>query len=641
MKKTTTILASLLICGGLSAQINPSEAMNGKMIKSIDNKATMSGNEALSHLIANPNPTTSSQRVASTSEVIIGSTTYDLQTNAAVQNRIIRHADGSISAGWTNSQLYNSSYADRGTGYNYFDGTSWGANPSSSLESTRGGWPSIIAMGSGKEASITHNTANSHLNMTHRASVGSGSWTEQNVSTNNTTGVSSYLIWNRSAVGGLNDETIHMIAVTASTNFGGTPFNGLDGALVYYRSQDEGVTWDLQEVQLPGMDSSMFNQMSGDVYSIDAQGETVVIAYFNDWGDSFIVKSTDNGDTWTKTTFLDFPVDKYTMDDGIDLDNDGVLDMVYSTDNYGTVILDGNGQAHVFAGNMAYIDDDLTDASSSWFPSTNGLLYWNESMGEDLTPPTVHAGDTSLWYSDLMQVIAQAPDLNGDSIVSGVDSTGGYALYYASRASMPSAGIAANGDIYVSFSGYTETASSGDGQVYRHIYIIKSTDGGSTWSTPVDVTPQEDFNGEKECIFGSMVPEVDNKIRIVYQNDYEPGLAVRGDEDLIESNDIVYLEVDITDITAITNVKNNNLELSVYPNPTTDATTLTINSEKTETINISIIDILGKTISTSERMIHSGINKEVINCANLESGVYFINTQIGDHKISKKLVITK
>ena len=52
------------------------------------------------------------------------------------------------------------------------------------------------------------------------------------------------MIWNRSAVGGLNNETIHMVALTASSAFSGVPFNGLDGALVYYRSQDAGVTWD-------------------------------------------------------------------------------------------------------------------------------------------------------------------------------------------------------------------------------------------------------------------------------------------------------------------------------------------------------------------------------------------------------------
>ena len=38
-----------------------------------------------------------------------------------------------------------------------------------------------------------------------------------------------------------------------------------------------------------------------------AQGETVALAYFNGWADSFIMKSTDNGDNWTKTIFHRFP----------------------------------------------------------------------------------------------------------------------------------------------------------------------------------------------------------------------------------------------------------------------------------------------------------------------------------------------
>ena len=78
--------------------------------------------------------------------------------------------------------------------------------------------------------------------------------------------------------------------------------------------------------------------MSGDVYAIDARGETVVIAYFDDWGDSFILKSDDNGDTWTRTTFLDVPVQKYAMDDGFDLDGNDTTDPLFSTDNYGAVI---------------------------------------------------------------------------------------------------------------------------------------------------------------------------------------------------------------------------------------------------------------------------------------------------------------
>jgi hypothetical protein len=81
------------------------------------------------------------------------------------------------------------------------------------------------------------------------------------------------------------------------------------------------------------LDTSLFDAMKVESYTITAQGETVVVAYFNVWGDSFIVKSIDNGDTWTKTIFLDFPVDKYAIDDGLDLDSDGILDQVYSSDN--------------------------------------------------------------------------------------------------------------------------------------------------------------------------------------------------------------------------------------------------------------------------------------------------------------------
>jgi len=376
--------------------------------------------------------------------------------------------------------------------------------------------------------------------MTFRSTIGSGVWEEQIVSSQDSvTGLYRDLVWNRTAVGGVNGESLHMIGVTSPSGLTGTLYNGLDGALLYYSSQDEGATWDIQDMQLPTLDTSNFSRFGGDSYAIDARGNTVVIAYFNDMGgDSFILKSTDNGTTWTRTTFLDFPRDNYVVDDGLDLDSNGVMDMIYSTDNYGAVILDHNDVAHVFYGVMRYLDDDLADGSYSWFPLTNGLVHWDENMGADYTLPTVQ--DTDFWYSDMMNsnFISAAPDL-GDSIVAGIDSVGStWAKYYSSLSSMPSAGIAANGDMYVSFAGYTENADNGT-QVFRHTYIIKSTDGGLTWTNPVDVTPNTIWAGMKECVFASMNKEVDDKVRLVYQRDMEPGLAVRGDEDGIGMNDII------------------------------------------------------------------------------------------------------
>ena len=90
MKKTTTIIASLLVAVGMTAQIVPGQNHND-LLKAKNYITTMSGDESLSHLMVNPNPTTASNLKTTPgtgTETVIGTTTYDLQSNATVQNRI-------------------------------------------------------------------------------------------------------------------------------------------------------------------------------------------------------------------------------------------------------------------------------------------------------------------------------------------------------------------------------------------------------------------------------------------------------------------------------------------------------------------------------------------------------------------------
>ena len=637
MKKTFTYLAIILFCGTLNAQISPIKIKNGD----ISSKAALmniGGSEALSNLITNPNPTTVALKNSNTiDDVRIGTTTYDLQSNASVDNRLIRHSDGTISATWTMSAQFAAAYSDRGTGYNFHDGSSWGPDPTARLESSRGGWPSVLATGSGKEIAITHNTDNGYLLMTHRPSTGSGAWTEQIISSMDSNGVYTDIIWNRAVIGGSNNETIHMVGVIAPTGLGGTIWNGLDGALVYYRSQDGGDTWDIQDMQLPTLDTSKYTGFNGDDYAIAAQGETVVVAYFGGWDDSVILKSTDNGNTWNETVFLDFPVDKYVNDSGLDIDGDGVMDTLYTADGAGTVVLDGNNDAHVFFGNMRVLDADLSDGNTSYFGGTSGLMYWNESMGpDDASNSTI---SSSLWYSSLPQMIASAQDLDGDGMLNYV----GIPTYYLSVDCMPSAGVDNQGNIFVSYSSLMENVDNGS-QNFRHVHVVKSMDGGTTWSAPKDVTEWTDWGGAQECVFARMDRNVDDKIRLIYQKDFEPGLAVRGDEDIIDMNEIRYLELDTTELSGTsTGITYNNLdiEFSVYPNPAKNQITVDFSSTNNKSSNLIISDILGKTVKEFSVNSSNGINRIDINLNNLNDGIYFINFSNNEIKSTKKLVITK
>src|SRR5690606_15432962 len=196
-----------------------------------------------------------------------------------------------------------------------------------------------------------------------------------------TSNISNGFLWPRAAVGGASGNTIHLIALTEPVANGGTRYEGLDGALLYFRSQDQGATWDIVDSLIPGTgDSSIFNGFRGDGYTIVANGDNVAIVSFNEWGDSWYAKSSDNGDTWSFNTYLDFPIDDYQTDDGSDWDNDDMFDTLVTTDGSGCAIIDDLGGLHIFYGNMRVIDSDTTDGNTSFFPATNGLRYWNEGM---------------------------------------------------------------------------------------------------------------------------------------------------------------------------------------------------------------------------------------------------------------------
>lgn len=495
---------------------------------------------------------------------VIGQSYYDLQTNYSIQNRFVNHPILK-SASWTFS-LQTSPFNDRGTGYNHYNGA-WDAQPTTRLESIRTGWSSLIHTGSGSEISIAHQASGPLVMM--KRPIGIGAWTQSTVPTAAEDGI----FWPRAVSGGNDGNTIHMIGLTIPIGNGGALYNGQDGALLYFRSQDEGATWDQVDVHLPELDATHFLGFQGDAYAIHARGLKVTIAVFGDWQDSILLTSLDGGNTWTSRTLVDFPIDLFDWDNNL-LDQDGNLqaDTVHTTDKSGAVYIGSDMLTHVSYGYMNYLDDIQFDGVSSYFPFTDGLGYWNENMPDDTSIPA-----------------AFTQDLDGDEFLNIID----VGAYFTSLTSHPQIGEDALGNLYMSYQGIVESHFTGF-QNFRHIHAITSSDSGASWSIPVDLTPDVQFIGY-ESVFASMDPVVDTHLHLIYQRDLEPGLHVRGDEDPVDLNDIVYLNVttdlDTTPTGCTDNTACNYNPLAVIDNGSCDFSclgctdSLAINYDSSATIN--------------------------------------------------------
>ncbi|MCX6271513.1 MAG: cohesin domain-containing protein [Bacteroidetes bacterium] len=319
---------------------------------------------------------------------------------------------------------------------------------------------------------------------------------------------------------------IHIIALTAPVGNSGTLYNGQDGALLYSRSADGGLNWDIENINLPGTDTNYYYALSGDDYAFaQPKGDTLAFVYGDNWTDIFLLKSPDNGQTWNKTLIFQHPYPKYRENTTL------VLDTPTVCDGHLSVSLDNSGKAHVFFGLERVMNEYLDDGTASYFPYTDGLAYWNEDM------PTL----TSLKFSDLQsqgRIVGQQQDMDGDGVISYNYEPG---KYFASLTSMPASCIDNEGDIYVVFSSVMENLNNGS-QSYRHLWARESSDNGQTWSDYQNLNGSADYN-YSECAFPSLSPTSDNYLHLVFQKDVEPGLALRGDLDYYTDNTIEYLKI--------------------------------------------------------------------------------------------------
>ncbi|MCH8330758.1 MAG: hypothetical protein IH946_05175, partial [Bacteroidetes bacterium] len=443
----------------------------------------------------------------------LGTSTYDLQTNNSLCRRIFNIGNGKIIAGWTRSVTFDVAASDRGTGYNYFDGSNWGSTPVARIESQRVGWPNLGVTRSGREFSIAH-TVSSGLNFVYRNTVGTGSWTDFVIQGD------PVAIWPRYAIKG---DTI--IVITSRQT--GNSFNGVDGGLAMFRSWDQGDNWTGPD-SIPGTNAANFSRIGGDAYAIDMNDNiiSIVVGIFQ----VSLFQSSDYGDTWTKTIILTASDPLFTGQVGETLDT-----MVTGDESY-TVLVDNNDVTHVWYGRNVVWDNDPATMGWTYQPYNNGLMYWNDNMTSDPVwiQQTRIANDTLETIDDCA---AAFPTANEDATQA----------YFGNVTSMPQAGMDASGNLYVSFSALRDGAMDGNGANYRSIYLIKSMDGGNTWIGPYNVGQSPNT----ESVYPHIARLVDTHVHMIFQQDDQVGTAVQdglGPAHTFEHNQQVYVKVAVGDI---------------------------------------------------------------------------------------------
>ncbi|MDO9512562.1 MAG: T9SS type A sorting domain-containing protein [Bacteroidales bacterium] len=551
-------------------------------------------------------------------ETEIGLTKYDLQTNRTVGNRFYRYADGKMAFVWTRGMV-ETAFSDRGTGYNTFNGTAWGAPPAARIESVRTGWPSYTPTSQG-ELVVTH-TADA-MHMAKRTGFGTGAWTESDHS--GPAGAEG-LTWPRVAASGDNNQYVHIVANTYD------PYLGQTSGILYWRSDDGGQSFGTQNEYLPGTDINSYLEVGADEYVWASRGNTIALLVASAWHDLFMLKSDDNGNTWDKTVIWEHPYPFFDW-------NTTIADTFYCVDNSAAIAIDADGMAHVAFGinKVSHLEVGTT---YSYYPYVDGIGYWNEGMARFSSNPAAlnPFGFEGGELVENVNLIGWTQDTDGNGQIDFLDQPLSYRSIGVST--MPTIHVDDLGGVYVGWSSTTEGFDNGTLN-YKHVWVRTSPDYGVTWGDFTDITG-DIFHIFDESIYPMWANTSSNDdVYLVYNADNEPGLALDSDHGYIDNREIV-ATIAKPEIMGVNNAAKAKFSVSQnHPNPADGLTRFSIESASLQNVVVEVTSITGQTLqSINLGNVNAGKRLVEINTTNLTSGIYFYTVRSGNSSVTKKMVV--
>jgi hypothetical protein len=596
------------------------------------------------------------QMIRNGSGNLIGNTHYNVISNGTSRNTITSFPDGTAAAVWTTSTTES---ATRGTGYNYFNGTSWGNMPSSDsrIETIRTGFGIIAPLAAG-EIVVSHSGTGLVINK--RATKGTGTWTQTTLAgpvASNGTETSTSLLWPTMAVQG---DTIHIAAQTEST--AGYLFQGYNCVTVYIRSTDGGATWSTP-VLMPGMLHKDRVNVTADKIKFVEKNGVLILVCGGLASDVFYLQSNDRGDSWTRHLVFDFPgADDFSSDSTL-------LPQCYVNDETFSAAIDDNGMVHVaFGTRLVQRDEESEPGYWSYWHGTGDILYWNENL-----PPYTTIMDTLNEVGDQPYSIGR-PNLDGDDTIWYANNYTWIGYRFTGATSFPNL-VAEGGKVYLLYTStleypYLFVANT---NYYRGVFATISNDNGTTWDDQANVSwlsYHRDLyyvdwintelmgelitENESESMWPVMAPKsAEGKLFMMWYKKDVPGLT---ENVYYEASPISIFGYSIpkTDIGVFNNcqevyqnlwnigdgIKDNSLsEMKLYPNPATEQIFVTMLSKESGNGILTISNMMGQQVYSENVALENGNNQYQINVSSLSSGFYMVNIKTATGSSTQKMII--
>ena len=624
MKKL--LLLSLVLSIGIMGFTQNAPSVSKELLNKTD-VATMNMNtDDATNFNNSVNMMTNTDAFAPT-ETIIGTTQYDLFSNKFVGNRFFRYEDGTMAAVWIYGQE-SSAFPDRGTGYNYHDGSAWGPAPTERIEDTRCGWPSIAPYGAG-EIVVSHNGVTS-LEITTRPAKGTGAWTQQNFL--GPDGITDDLTWPKVITSGENDDVIHLITNSY------VEYMGQATALLYSRSTDGGTTWDPHNVVMEGTGVDDYFEIAADEYNVVSRGNTVCVLIGSAWHDLFYMRSDDNGDTWDKVIVWEHPYPYFDW-------NVTIADTFFAVDNSAHMTLDAEGHAHVVFGITRVMHLEV-GTTYNYFPYVDGIGYWNDMMDpfsgdlDALAPPQYGYAHSEMIEDE--NYIGYMQDVDGDGEITLMPDILSYRQLGPST--QPTITVDDFGYKYVLFASTTETYFN-DTYNYKHIWSRGFDVVGGTWGDFIDLTSNI-VHIFDECCY-PMLPMYTNDagIHYIYQADITPGIAL-DDDHAYQENRWTYGMLPKVELTpSYTGI--NDLEViddsqvtQNFPNPFSGTTNVIVNLESASNLSLVVTNLTGqKVMELNKGQVPAQSHTFTIDGSNLQAGIYFYTVTAGSSQVTRKMIV--